>query len=87
VVEVLEGVGLGEAVVALSASHDSLPPDAAAVAAAVSAVAASTPPEATVTSTLPAARVIAVRRAGAKRILSSRPVIRRVDTVRPSVGI
>jgi hypothetical protein len=74
VVEVLEGVGLGEAVVALSASHDSLPPDAAAVAAAaVSAVAASTPPEATVTSTLPVARVIAVRRARAKRILKFPP--------------
>jgi hypothetical protein len=48
---------------------------AAVAAAALPAAAARTPPEATVTSTLPAARVTAVRRARAKPMSMSRPIV------------
>jgi broad specificity phosphatase PhoE len=76
VVEVFVGDGLVEAAGGWRASHDSALPDVAAVAAAaLPAAAARTPPEATVTSTLPAARVTAVRRARAKPMSMSRPIV------------
>jgi hypothetical protein len=76
VVGVFEGDGLGEAAAGWIGSHDSVAPDVAAVAAAaLPAVAASTPPEATVTSTLPAAKVTAVRRARAKPMSMPHPIV------------
>jgi broad specificity phosphatase PhoE len=74
VVEVFAGDGLDEAG-GWRGSQDSLLVAVAAVAAAaLPAVAARTPPEAAVTSTLPAARVTAVRRARAKPMSMSRPL-------------
>jgi hypothetical protein len=85
VVEVFEGDGLGEAAGGWIGSHDSILPDVAAVAAAaLPAVAARTPPEATVTRTLPAAKLTAVRRARAKPMSMSRPLVRRVAAIRPT---
>jgi broad specificity phosphatase PhoE len=85
-VEVFVGGGLVEAAGGWTGSHDSALPDVAAVAAAaLPAAAARTPPEATVTSTLPAARVTAVRRARAELMSMSRPIVRRVAEMRPTV--
>jgi hypothetical protein len=85
VVEVFEGDGLGEAAGGWMGSHDSTVPDVAAVAAAaLPAAAARTPPEATVTRTLPAAKLTAVRRARAKPMSMSRPLVRRVAAIRPT---
>jgi D-aminopeptidase len=87
VVEVFVGDGLEEAAGGWRGSHDSLLPAVAAVAAAaLPAVAARTPPEAAVTRTLPAARVTAVRRARAKPMSMSRPIVCRVDVMRSQVG-
>jgi broad specificity phosphatase PhoE len=75
VVEVFAGDGLDEAAGGWRGSHDSVLAAVATVAAAaLPAVAARTPPEAAVTSTLPAARVTAVRRARAKPMSMSRPL-------------
>jgi hypothetical protein len=81
---VVVGDGLDEAAGGWSASHDSPVPDVAAVAAAaLPAVRVRTPPEATVTSTLPAAKVTAVRRARAKPMSMSRPSACRVVVIHP----
>jgi hypothetical protein len=67
-VEVCAGDGLGEAVGGWRDSHDSLTPGGVSAAAALPAVAAMMPPEAAVSTALPAARVTAARRACPKRI-------------------
>lgn len=80
VAEVFVADGLGEAVVAWRGSHDSLLPGVTA-AATVPALTARMPHEAAVSTTLPMARVTAVRRARANRIESPACVDRDVKGI------